>query len=311
MEDKTQLFYNDVDIYEDVDIHKCLIHDRAGGKADNVELIFPDDDKIWDKWKPQKGDTVRIKTGFYDTGKMYVDEIIPKSGTFEINAISIPLNTKEKKTRIWRDVQLFQVANDCASELGLTLKTYYVENYTYKTVSQVNETGLEFLVKICKREGYSVKICDGALILFSEKEMESVTTSAQITPDDVYAGYEFITSNDTAKAVTVSFQPSRGDMIKATAEDPSVDGGAIKINEFMTSQQEAERWSKGYLRNKNKSFKTAYIPMKYFTEVAGGSTISVEGFGSYDGTYFIDHLVLNVMIKKTIIYAHRIIEGGY
>lgn len=306
-----RLIYNGKDIYKDVSISKCVIHDRAGGMADNLEIVFSDVNKYWDKWKPQKGDTIQIKTGTYDTGKMYVDDITPQSGFFTINAISIPINSKDKRTRIWRDVKLLTIASDCALKLGLNLKTYGITDFNYKSISQIRETELEFLTRICLREGYSVKICDGNLIIFNEKEMEKAVSDVKIKPEDVLTGYVFNTSNNTLRALTVAFQPCRGDSIRATATDFSIGGGTDRINEFLTSKNEAERWSKGYLRQRNKNYKTAYVPMKYHTNLAAASVVNFEGFGSSDGVYFIDRMTINILNQRTIIEAHKVIEGGY
>jgi phage protein D len=305
----TKLIYKGVDITESITIKKSVLHDYAGNGADDVLVEFPDGERLWRKWKPERGDDLIIKANSYSTGLMYVDNVIQNSSIFSLKAISAPLSVKQPKTRIWRNIKLSAIINDIAKNHSLSVETYGIEDFVYKAISQMEQSDISFLNSLCIREGYCCKITNGMIIVFSEKYMESLVPSITITPDDVSPDYEFSTSDDVIHSFKVLYYLNGQGLITFTAKDNSIIGGSDSKIEMMSSVSEAERWSKGYLRYRNKYRTTAWLPLKYMSELAAVSIIKISGFNNYDGNYYIDKVTHDSVNNLSFVSAHKTLES--
>jgi len=302
----TQLFYNNIDITNKIDIKKCVLHDYAGNGADDAEIVFPDSEKLWGKWNPQRGDSIVIKSESYSTGLMYLDSIVKSAGIFTLKAISTPISAKKTKNRIWRNIKFSEIISDIAKNNSLEFETYGITEYTYSALSQCGQTDIGFLNDICIREGYCCKVTNGKLIVFSEAYMESQLSKITITSDDLYPEYDFQLSDDVFQNFTVLYYGS--ELITYTANDNTIVGGSDRRIEYLTNVGEAERWSKGYLRNKNKYRKTAWLPIKYLADVAAASVITIDGFSNFDGKYYIYKITHDTVNNRSYLLVRQTIE---
>lgn len=304
----TQILYAGTDITKEIDIKKCLLCDNAGGSADDASIVFPDSEKIWGKWNPQKGDSLIVKTDGYSTGTVFVDSVSQSAGIFTLNAISTPLSAKRPKTRIWRDVKLSEIISDIAAGNGLAVNTYGLKDYTYKAVAQTNQADIDFLNKVCLREGYCCKASDRKLVVFDERTMEAMTATVELTPDYVCPEYSFEISDNVVASFKVLHSPYGKELLTYTATDPTITGGAGRKIEFLSNVGEAERWSKGYLRSINKYRITAWLPMKSMTGIAAGSVVNVKGFGAFDGKYYVYRVSQDTVTNKSFLYIRQVIN---
>lgn len=303
----TQLIYNGKDITDLVDIRECILHDCAGDGADDASISFPDPEKKWSKWNPASGDTVVVNSGDFSSGLMYVDRVEQSSGIFTINVISTPLSAKRPKTRIWRNVRLSEIIADIAANNSLKLETYNIEDYTYQVISQINRSDIDFLNAVCIREGYSCKVTDNSIVIFSEKHMESLDSSIILTPEDVNPEYEFHISDSLFQSFTVLYNIPFGDTLSYMATDNDIIGPTGHKIELLNTIAEAERWSKGYLRYTNKYRVTAYVPLEQKTDIAAGSTLNISDFGSFDGKYYVYRVTQDTVNNKTYLYLRQTI----
>ncbi len=303
----TQLIYNGKDITDLVDIRECILHDCAGGGADDATISFPDPDKKWNKWNPVKGDTVLVNSGNYSTGIMYVDRIEQQSGVFTISSISTPLSAKCPKTRIWRNIKLSEIITDIATNNSLKTETYNIEDFTYKVISQINRSDIDFLNAVCIREGYSCKVTDNKIVVFNERCFESANTTITLTPEYVNPGYEFSISDSLFRSFKVLYSLPFGDTLSYTATDIDIQGAVGRKVELLSNLAEAKRWSEGYLRYTNKYCINAYVPLEQKTDIAAGSTVNISDFGSFDGKYYVYRVTQDTVNNKTYLYLRQTI----
>jgi len=294
----TTIIYQGKDITKDVDVKQCLLTDRAGGGADTAKLTFADGEKIWAKWQPKRGDTVEVKTEYFGTGILYVDNPILANGVFTVDALSVPLSAKRPKTRIWRDVQLSQLLKDVASGCGLTVAAYGINDFTYAAISQFCETDIAFAERICLREGYAVKVTGNKLTVYDERQQEKTSPGVTVSLSDVFPDYSFEAGGALYSSLKVVGANS-GELIEYTAADSDIAGNAGKRAEFVANVGEAERWSKGYLRAANKYKTFARLRTQYITKIAAGSTLGISGFGYFDGSYFADCVTYDTVNSQT------------
>lgn len=299
--------YNGYDI-SSVDLRACILTDRYGGLLDDVKLSINDADRLWAKYGIAKGDEIIIKTDGYTTGFMYVARASYIKDVFSIDAVSLKPTKKIIKSRMWMNVKLTEILNDCATNNGLTLKTYYITDYSYESLAQVKETDIEFVSRICQREGYSVKVDNDCLIVFNEYYMESQSTDLKITPSDVDNNFDFVSSSNCMSSVTVSHYDAKNGLIRQTATDDLLLGGSKIINEKVTSYDEAKRFAYGYLRGFNKKSILAYLSMPYNSNISAGTLFHAEGFDDFDGKYVVIEVSHNVKNEKTRITARKTLD---
>ena len=302
-----KLIYEGSDITKDVDINTANIYDRSGGKADSLTLIMADTISLWSKWKPTKGDRLRLQSKGFDSGIMYLDEWEQDPGIITLRAISTPLKAKTEKTRTWRNIRLLKVAQDITANYGLTLKTYNITNYLYDHIDQVKETDFGFLNRLCIREGYALKITNQMAIIYDERIIEKSDPVMTIEKPEKY---NFNSVSDGLKSgCIIKYLTNSGSTIEYKFNDPRVAGGTLKINEYLGSQAEAERFSKGYLRALNKYETTGVVMLPYNEKIAGGNTVNITGIGLSNGRYFVDMAKHRLADGETDIYLRWPLEG--
>src|SRR5699024_6017061 len=95
-------------------------------------------------------------------GSFYVDELDFKGppSTVSIKAQSVPQGNDvrtTKRRKAWEDVSLQEIAQDIADRAGLTLLYDVSESFFYDRVDQ-RESDLKFLGRMCKEEGFALKV---------------------------------------------------------------------------------------------------------------------------------------------------------
>lgn len=298
------LIYNGVDITESVSLTTGKLVDSGGGQADMAALSFSDTGKLWSGWNPSRNDTLEVKTGKFSTGKLFIHAIDYPDGVCTVRAVSVPRNAYRPRDKIWRSVSLMEVAGDVASRCGLTLETYEVEDRKYKALTQQNAADLAFLTWLCQRESIAVKACNGKLVLFSELAFEQKTPQITIKRSDAEDAAAFRTGTALAK-YTVQGATFGVGSFSGTAEDEN-GTGAKTVSDTVWTQGEAQRFARGHLRAANKHFKTAEIPMRSLTEVAGGSTAELSGFGTVnDGSWYVETVAHDLKHNESTLQLRR------
>lgn len=317
--------------------------DNVSGNADEIQLRLEDVKELWkDLLYPAKGSTIKASIivenwdyeGFAESlscGVFEIDEI-QLSGppdVAEIKAISIPVSSNlrgEKKTRAWEMINLAKIAGEIAAKSNLKL-IFDCNDVNYDRVEQIRQNDLEFLFKLCKDAGLMVKIADKKLIVFDEEKYESKDIVRIIKKSETdLLSYSFSTnSRDVYKNVEINYQdPETGEKIKTNytpSNAPKV-GQTLKINESTnfaklkktpkgTKTMAAAQKAKNLLREKNKNEYKANIRLMGDVKLNAGSTIYINGFGYFDGKYYIETAVHSIDSSGyvTEIEIRKVLEG--
>ena len=164
--------------------------DRENGEADEVSILLKDTDGKWaGTWKPEGGESVKAYLAKGTTtdqglnraelycGRFFVDQmrVMGPPRTFEIRAVSIPLNKpirKKEKTRAWENQSLKVIAQAIAKEASVELLFESEENPIYDRVDQSGESDLKFLSRLAEEAGLSIKVTDDQLVIFDQAYFE-------------------------------------------------------------------------------------------------------------------------------------------
>lgn len=257
-------------------------------------------------------------------GLFEIDEIecsaIPSES--KIKAVSVPNNTTlrgEGRTRSWEGYTIQKIAQDIANNAGMQLNFSSKDNPTLERVEQTEQSDLAFLDKLCQDNGLSLKVTDNQIVIFDMADMEATepslifvrptmkgldtSVSIDVNSNDMNSestlkrlkptSWRFTSSvRDVYKSCTVEHsQGKKKAKISATFTDPNkTEGKMLLVKKDVKSVEEAERMARKELREKNKDEVTGSITCMGDTNLSAGLTVTVKGFGKFDGKYILSQV---------------------
>ena len=303
-----EILHKGKNIVDSIEVVRCYSADRCGGKLDDLTVTFVSDTNTIEF---NKDDELEIRTvAGFTTGTMYLDSCVGKDGVFTVKATSCKQESKKRKSRIWNHVRLSKLITDVARSTGLVPVTYGIVDYSYDRIAQIMETDLQMLARVCKREGYSIKCDSGKLIVFNEYYLENTGTPIELTKENVEHGYSFSRSVNGLSSVTVRhFDVDSLKNITFTSTDEDIPGGEDCRIEYLKDINEAQRFSKGYLRDANKFHITGALRMPYNGNISAGTVADLSGFEEFDGRYVVYEVMHDFVNEQTVIKVRRVL--GY
>lgn len=298
--------------------------DNASGKADEVSLELHDRDGKWlGEWAPQKGTEVSMciecsdwfgagEAASLNCGAFKVDEIEysgpPTKVTIKAVSASLSDGLREtKKTQAWEGYSLQSVAGEIAQRNGLEL-LYNADAHPFQRQDQREESDLPFLQRLASSRGVNVKVHDGKIIceaaIRGDARAAAVNiarTGEQFSP----TSWSFKEKSEGTAFTGCDVQyldPDTGEMVTHSFGAPGKDGQRKKvtlINQKVESRAEAEAFAKGGLRDKNKDETTGTLDIMGHPGVVAGCTLSLTGFGKFDGKYFVEKATHKIQGKYT------------
>lgn len=302
--------YNATDVIKP-DLLEFAYTDNAKGKADEISLTLADPEGKWSgPWKPKKGAPVTASLQVLDwtgpgghmtlpLGSFVVDKLSLSGPPDKVNisAVSAFKTTgmsEEVHTQGWENVTLEEIAGELAGRHGLSLM-YRAPTYTYKRVDQREESDIAFLHRLCKERGINLKVHDGKIIMYAAKDADVQAPSLTIKrKGDQFSptSYSFEENAEgTFQAADVAYHdPEKNETHTATVpaggESPS--GQTLKLNDRVESPAEAQALGNAALREHNEQADTGNFTIMGHPGLVAGITITMSGFGKYDGTYFVE-----------------------
>ena len=303
-----QLTYNGVDITDSVSVNRCWHDMYASGRTDTLQIRLNDAEKLWDKWSPTAGDEIRVDFGSISTGAMFVSNVIPQNGIFDIWAQSVPASGFELQNKAWQKVRLLQIGEEVAKRNGLSFISYGVEDRLYSYILQAEQSDFAFLHHRARLEGCAFLVYNKTLVLYSEAYMEALppTETLVVTADGDYKYTD--RKFDLYGSCAVECGMYSGEY---TADNGSVRRYRPPYIGSVGSNEEAERFAKNLLRDVNKGCFGGYVRTQILPGYAAASTIELsnERASSWNGTVFIDHIRNDYGKETSKVFFRRPLEG--
>lgn len=237
-----------------------------------------------------------------------------------IKATSLPYSSTvriEKKTRAWENIKLSAIANEIARKNRMECMFLSSYDPLYTRREQVQTSDIVFLQKLCGNAGISLKVSANIIVLFDAAAYESkaaVCTIKRGSADVI--SYRFGTStNDTKyKDCHVSYtDPQTKQTIEYTytPRDAPEDGQTLEINEKVNNREEARQLAMKRLRQKNKAEYSAEFTLTGDTRIVAGVTVTVAGWGIFDGKYILETATHSVTGSGYTLQVklRRVLEG--
>lgn len=303
MRTRVQVVYAGRDITREVepDLLSLVYNDNDGGKADDVTIKLKNNHGRWTReWLPARGDkidvTISTDSGFdLPCGRFTIDELEASGppSVFEIKGASVPSNTdiaRRKKSRAWENVRLSEIVQDVAGAGDLAVLYLIDDDPLYDRRDQRSESDLEFLQRICADEGFKVKCTDDQLVVYDQIKQEQADPVTAITlGESLVKSWRFVAqSYSSYQKCIVEYRSPGGEFLSYTYTlEGAPAGKTLKLKKRVESKAEAERFARAELHRANLKEVAGSLEMVGDTRLVAGSTVALDGFGGFDGIYFI------------------------
>lgn len=327
------LIYETTNISTDISpyIESIQFADSASGESDDFQLGLYDREGLWqDAWYPSKGAKITasllarnwrkendvIK---YPCGQFEIDEIelTGKPDKIKIKALSVFVSGSIKETRSqgWESISIKAIAEEMANRHGFTVLYEATYNPTLDRKDQNEESDLSFLLQLCRDAGLCLKITAGQIVIFDEAEYEQKEPVLTLRRENLLS-YNFKSkTSEVYKSAKVTYRQGKKKQTisgSANAADVTGTGKVLKINKKVSSVAEADHLAMKKLREKNRDQNTANFSIKWNPDLAAGCMVKIEGFGAFDGLYFVDKIQHSIRTNSGSTMAldtHKKLEG--
>jgi phage protein D len=309
---KIDLIYEGANISADIApfLIDFIYTDNSHGSDDELSVTLEDREGLWrGPWHPEKGALIRAAItvrGWRGEGEVFT---MP-CGSFEIDtvecsgpptqvslkAVSTAVGSsakREQKTKAWEDIPLSGVAGEISAQNGLSLSWDSPVDPLYARKDQVEKSDLQFLRELCEEAGLALKVTDGKMVVFDEKDYETRAPGSTIAfGDGRLISYRFSSKAARVyKGARVKYHHPVQDEtfdVYVGDEEEEASGETLQINEAVNNEAEAEQLAAKRLHEKNKSETTGSFELMGDLSLVGGVTVGVAGFGAFDGVYFVE-----------------------
>ena len=313
-----------VDISEDISRYFLSMDysEAMSGEADDLTITLEDRIQIWlESWLPEdEGNMLDVTVHILNRISLSDGETVVHLGKFELDELTIegmPSTVKlkgvsiigegslrsERKNQTWEKITLRKIASDIAARNKLKLLFDSDEDPEQDHIEQADQSDLEFLNKLCKSNGLSLKVTPDQLIIFDDYKYETKEAMITVFKPGIEASggkdiwlrwlenYTFRNkTRDTYTSCEVKTQKGKKkEVIEGKFVDPNgkKGGRVLKISHQVKDEAEAQRLAKKKLREKNKEKTTGSFSTIGNFNLSAGVTIDLKNFGKFDGKYII------------------------
>jgi len=296
-----RVYYNNTDITKDITVVECEHEMNAEDAPDEVTIKFSDNKHLWDKWQPNKADIIKVVNGVANTGKMFIQSVLPTNGYMTLTASSVPESMrkiKKENNKSWQGAMFLQVITEIAARNGLTLESHDVENRMIPFVELENVSYLDFLTERCELEGCAFVVYDGKLIVYSPDKLSQGSSSKTI---NVPADTDFKYDDNSAKAYG-SCELDNGSISGMANANNGIENTKRKILEgYIDNQAEANMYAQNVLAKANRGLKTGTFESPIMRDLSAASiaTLKTAAAATNNGKIFYTKIRQDYVKQKT------------
>ena len=172
---------------------------------------------------------------------------------------------------------------------------------SYQRLEQYRQSDMQFLERLCKNAGMSVKATDRMIVIFDKGKFEARAPVRTIRRGGGYIRYSLPMRKADAQYSSCRVSctdPLTGRCIEGIAR--SGEGGQqLEIKAKVNSPGEAQAMAEARLKLHNKFSVCPGFTLPGDPVLLSGNTVQLAGWGAFDGKYIINSAV------------HKVDNGGY
>ena len=276
--------------------------DVASGKSDSASITMYDIDKEWlGNRKPKRGAGLGAKIQInnwneentsetFDCGNFVVDDVSFSGRPLScvLGVVSVPTDDSFKtlaKTKTWEKTTIKDIAAEIAGSAGVAL-VYDAVAIQIQEIEQNNQTDSAFLYALCEKYGLGMKVYNHKIVIFDSVAYEEKGSVGIISETDCITWKANETIDGTYTGVSLNYtNPDLDDPINVMMGE---EGRLYALNVQANSQYDAELQAAAKANAANRKIQTMTLTIVGNKNIVATQCISVSGFGSYDGKYYVD-----------------------
>lgn len=301
-----EIFYQDKDITELVNVRKCIVRDTAGKRCDSLEVEF-ENEAGWYSWGPEKDDRIVIKHNGYNSGTMYVNSILTESGYYRILAASLPCAAREKASRAYYQKSIEHIMRDCAAASGMGFRIFGIDGaQIIPYIERNNEGCASFLDRLLMLEGAALKCIDGkytAIGISYAQDLQAVQ-EMELLAGEGGAAYQRCGTPYRRLTVKTPYACS-------SAEDSAVPETCVSITECglpAMDDIQAARWARGMLLALNRKCESVRAQGDFNAGMTAMIRIDIGGDTDASGEWITEEVEHDLVNLKTTVLLRRCIR---
>lgn len=276
--------------------------DVASGKSDSASITMYDIDKEWlGNRKPKRGAGLGAKIQInnwneentsetFDCGNFVVDDVSFSGRPLScvLGVVSVPTDDSFKtlaKTKTWEKTTIKDIAAEVAGAASVAL-VYDAVAIQIQEIEQNNQTDSAFLYALCEKYGLGMKVYNHKIVIFDSVAYEEKGSVGIISETDCITWKANETIDGTYTGVSLNYtNPDLDDPINVMMGE---EGRLYALNVQANSQYDAELQAAAKANAANRKIQTMTLTIVGNKNIVATQCISVSGFGSYDGKYYVD-----------------------
>lgn len=299
------LYYNDIDITDRVNLTAAAVHDLSGGCCDYAELEF-DNAALWISWNPKTDDRIEIVHGDYSSGILYVSVAYPDNGTYRMMVTAIPSTARRKLFVSYKNMSLENMTRSCAIECGMDYRMYGIDAVSYAYMLRNHENCAAFLERIANMEGAVLKCWNGRFTMIGILKAQKLAAMQTIEQSDSFQGFEYVKDEQKRKRKLTVITPYG----RYTAEDTGAKGSEeiIKTDVPAMNSAQAARWARGLLLTENRKAETLTINGTFNSGQTAMTRIDITGENDISGAWIVHEVVHDFINMTSTATLYRCID---
>lgn len=249
------IFYDGKEVGLTQRVEQIEYTDNDQGKADEISLTFAGSAADWMRMSNiEKEHNLEVALTFagwnsptgwdnYHCGNFTVDDIQfsgPPS-VCTVRGISLPASTEfqtTKKSKVWYNVTLKQIAQEKMALYGMTTLYYWGEEPVIEVVEQANQTDSEFLYDLCRHEGMFIKMYKVGFVIFDKKIYEAGGVKTTFRPKDIesYTWNSTLVGTYTGAAISYTNPDAKKNTAKASKAESQAKKAQTEANKAIQAR---------------------------------------------------------------------------
>lgn len=317
MKTKITITFNGAQITSDVNgrILSAVYTDAEEGQTDDFQFEIDDREGIWvGGWLD--ADTLSRKAALtasftvsgesgektLSCGSFEVDSVVfsgpPRRLTIKGTSLGyLTAMRHQEKSRTWEAATLSSIAADLCAAGGLELKFYSSTDPLLEAAEQYEMTDAEFLWRLVQDAGMHIKSADGAMIIYDDSYLDGAPTVKTIAMGESDLLSWNLETNALervySKCVVQYTEPETGAVIEGEYGEGEGEGDmpVLRIDQKVENAEEAKTLAQSYFNRTRKEAFTGSFTMIGDPDLVVGVSVTLAGFGAFDGDYTISQAV--------------------
>lgn len=275
-------------------------NDPETGSSDDISLSIQDPHDMWiNGMFPRLGDKIsaliRVNdwrmpgdNRFLNCGEFVIDDpgFSGPPTKVDFKAVSKPSDQSfdtQKRTKVWENVTLFQIATEISSRYAMLLE-YIADSIDIDSLEQSDVTDSDFMNQTCQTYNLSCKIYSHKLVIFDRQKMMQMPPVAVIDRGSMeqWSYKTTLSGTYTGGKMTYSDADSGEDVEASCGTTERL----LSVNGKADNQADAEKQIKASVNEANEDAETLSITIPGDPDRCSSQCVLITGLGVANGKYY-------------------------